>query len=97
MSKIQYWSLIHRKQWLCPDMTEKLLTGTCNHKTNKQDHYLRNYINRNYDRDVGLGVETKVSLKILLHYRYCSLLFEKCKKLQDLRLLTATLKKKCMS
>ena len=30
----KYW-LIPRKQWLCPDMTKKLLTGTLNLNTNK--------------------------------------------------------------
>ena len=29
--------VIHRKPWLRPDMTEKLLTGTLNLNTNKQD------------------------------------------------------------
>ena len=28
--------VIPRKGWLCPDMTEKLLTGTLNLNTNKQ-------------------------------------------------------------
>ena len=28
--------IIHRKRWLCPDMTEKLLTGTLSLNQNKQ-------------------------------------------------------------
>ena len=31
----EYW-LIPRKRWLCPDMTEKLLTGMLSLNTNKQ-------------------------------------------------------------
>ena len=58
--------VIPRKQWLCPDMTEKLLTGTNKTKQNKLFQETNNQENRLEDEEWFHGVLPREEVQRLL-------------------------------